>query len=164
MNNRQGGNIWLIALIIAVVVVGIWWMSNRAEIAPEEANTAATPTSPTGGTTGTAGKTNTGGTTVTTPTQPIFTSSGAYLITYNSSGFKPAELTISAGKSVHFVNNSNSAMRIAPVDSSNPPYYSFAQSKSVGKGGTFDFLFSVKGAYRYFNENNPLHAGIITVR
>ena len=91
------------------------------------------------------------------------TASGVYIIYYGTNGFSPASLTIPIGKSVHFVNNSSSAMLIVPVDKVNKPYSSLMQSKSVGKGGTFDYTFTSAGSYAYYNDNKDTHVGVITV-
>ena len=54
---------------------------------------------------------------------------------------------IEQGNSVKFVNWSGRAMRIIsyPEDA----YHSFAQSTSVGNGGTFVFSFTRSGRFEY---------------
>ena len=88
------------------------------------------------------------------------TKDGSYLVSYTSRGFSPATLTIKAGKSVHFVNNSNKAMSLTTTSVDNQIQSEFNQSKTVGQGGTFDFTFMSAGTWGYMNRNNPSDQGL----
>ena len=167
-NIKQGGYVWLITLLIIAVVVGIIWTKRSSVVVPNESGQASSTAEIIDNANEVVNKsepTKVSPPKSTTSAQPTMTSSGAYIVYYGANGFSPASLNIPAGKSVHFVNNSsNSSMFITPVDKINNPYSSFTQSKSVGKGGTFDYLFTISGSYAYYNGNKDTHGGLITVR
>ncbi len=152
-------------LAIIAIVLAVWtgfFFGKKSAIAPdapvngvvEQANT--TPASVV-----VPKKTTTAATTV---TSPAMTKDGSYLVSYTSRGFSPATLTIKAGKSVHFVNNSNKAMSLTTTSVDNQIQSEFNQSKTVGQGGTFDFTFMSAGTWGYMNRNNPSDQGFIIVK
>lgn len=114
-------------------------------------------------TTKTAPGTATKTTTVKTTTSPAIAKDGAYIISYENTGFKPKTLTIQVGKSVRFINNSSKAMLIYATDQKDRIYSSLNQSKTVGKGGIYNFMFTQTGVWSYYNYNNPTDTGIIIV-
>lgn len=123
-------------------------------------STAVTvPTTPVTGTK-TVAPSSVSGTTVTTPTM---TKDGSYIVTYTTNGFTPVRLQINAGKSVHFVNNSNKAMSITSVDQNDPVHGELSQSGVVGRGGSYDFTFLTAGFWVYANRNDSADQGIIVV-
>lgn len=172
MRNNKGF-VWLIVLLVIAVVIGIIMTKRGGDETtgtdtttetgtPVSNISPATPPAPTPSPT--PAKTTTKATTPTPAPAPSMTASGSYIVRYYASGFSPAKLTISVGKSIHFVNSAQAAMQINPVDGTNAPYASFRQSKSVGTGGTFDYTFTQRGVYGYYNANNKSHVGIITVQ
>jgi plastocyanin len=92
------------------------------------------------------------------------TPEGYYVIRYTASGFSPAMLEVSKGKSVRFINDSSDALSIAPADTVNQPYATFDQTKSIGKGGTYNYTFTTTGSYTYYNLNNKTHIGVVTAK
>ena len=167
--NKQKGFVWIVVALVVILVIIFFW--NKKAVAP----TGGEPATSTPAIIDTSSEATAPATTATKPaspapkpkapviTTPKMTSTGAYIISYTSTGFSPAALSIPAGKSVHIVNNSNNAMRISPVDTKNEPYASFNGSKSVGKGGYFDYTFVARGVYGYKNLNVLYHTGTITV-
>ncbi len=90
----------------------------------------------------------------------------AAIVNMTSSGFVPKNVQIKAGQSVHFVNMTSASMRIfSDTFQKNQPYYTgFDELHSVGKNGTYDFLFNDPGVWTYYNLNgNPQLTGTITV-
>ena len=165
--NKEKGSVWMIVILVVLVVLAIVWARSGGEtletgdLTTEEGQDSEATQEGTSGTTGTTG---TGGTGSGATSLPTMTAKGEYIIYYGTNGFSPANLTIQVSKSVHIVNNSNSAMLIVPVDKVNKPYVNFMQSKSVGKGGSFDYTFTAVGSYAYYNDNMDKHTGVITVR
>ena len=112
--------------------------------------------------------TNNGGTSEaagTTGTGYERTATGAVIVHYyTNQGFVPKDITISKGESVHFVNDSSLALNISPADTVNQPYATFDQTKSIGKGQSYDYNFATAGSYTYYDLNNKEHTGSVTVK
>ncbi len=98
----------------------------------------------------------------TTPTPVI--KNGVYVINYTTSGFSPNQLEIAVGKSVRWTNNSDKAMRIFSNDTGSTVFTTLNSSKTVGKGGVYEFTFLYKGAWGYHNQNNSGDTGLIIVK
>lgn len=94
---------------------------------------------------------------------PSRTPEGLYIISYTNRGFEPNTLQIAQREGVRFINRSDKAMRVFAVEENNQVYGSLSQSKSVGKGETFDFLFTLPGNWAYYNKNNPADRGTVVV-
>lgn len=94
---------------------------------------------------------------------PSMTKDGLYIISYTDRGFSPATLQLTKGKGVHFINNSNKAMRIFSDLPNDRIYGAITQSKTVGKGGTYDFVFNDAGNWGYYNANNSSDRGTVVV-
>lgn len=133
--------------------------TTSSEVAEETVETTTTTPSPTP-TSKKPAQTQT--TSSATPTPVI--QNGVYVVTYTRSGFSPNILEISTGKSVRFVNNSDKAMRIFSNDISNSVYTTLNSSKTVGKGGYYDFTFLHKGNWGYHNQNNSADTGLVIVK
>lgn len=97
-------------------------------------------------------------------TAPTMTKDGSYIVYYTASGFTPPAIEIKVGKAVHFVNDSNKAMSITSMEPNIQSYGELNQGKTVGRGGTYDFMFLKAGAWKYMNRNNPLDTGVIVVK
>lgn len=91
------------------------------------------------------------------------TKDGLYIINYTDRGFSPTMLTLTKGKGVHFVNNSNKALRVFSDLPNDRIYGAITQSKTIGKGGTYDFTFNDVGNWGYYNANYPSHRGTVVV-
>lgn len=85
-------------------------------------------------------------------------------VSYSDAGFTPGEITIKAGSSVRFVNNSQSLMWVA---SDNHPthteYADFDQKTAVPNGGVYTFKFNNVGTWGFHNHVKPSAGGTITV-
>ncbi|HEY9583173.1 MAG TPA: hypothetical protein VJK09_02595 [Candidatus Paceibacterota bacterium] len=161
---RQGGYVWLVLILVIFVVLAIVWSNKKTTTDDSTATSTAQITDETKKDTSVPITKTVGTKSTTINTQPVITSSGAYLISYTSNGFIPPVVNVPIGKSVHIVNNSNNALLVMPVDLVNKPYVDFKQSKSVGRGGVFDYTFTSVGSYAYFNANSKTHTGVVTVR
>lgn len=85
-----------------------------------------------------------------------------YFVNYEDKGFNPKDFKIPVGNSARFINNSNKAMRIYSKNQATPYHY-LNQSFSVGKGEIYNFNFTIKGFWEFYNLNNPNDSGSITV-
>lgn len=152
--------------VVIVAAVGYYLFQSQKVSAPvqNESTQSGVSTS----TTDTVNKTGTTksavtSTTKTTTTLPAMTKEGYYLISYTDKGFVPKTLEIKAGKSVRFVNNASKAMRIFADDKTSSLYNEMNQSKTVGRGGIYDFTFVSAGTWAYHNENNVADKGVVIV-
>lgn len=170
---------YIIGLVIIAVVVFIgFWAGKEKVIAPADNQNGVVPstatqkpvssstvkTVPKKPVTTVQSKTPTKTTSVTVATTPSVLPDGSYLVTYTASGFVPPVIEIKPGKSVHFVNNSNKAMRIASQEPNSQVYGELNQGKTVGKGGTYDFTFLQAGEWKYMNRSNSIDTGVIVVK
>ena len=151
----MNSKVWWVLLVVVVIIILIAMFARGGD---------STPVTP-------SGDTVSEGTTDTTPTpsdtsasKPEMTAEGYYVIRYTASGFSPASLTVTKGDSVRFINDGNDAMSIAPADTVNQPYATFDQTKSIGKGGTYNYTFTSAGSYTYYNLNNKTHVGVVTAK
>lgn len=94
---------------------------------------------------------------------PTITEDGTYLIYYFDGGFSPNTLQIRRGSSVRFINKTDISMRIYASNQDLSMYREFNQTKSVGEGGTYDYLFGLTGVWPFTNYNNQAHQGNILV-
>ncbi len=86
------------------------------------------------------------------------------VVTYSSSGFQPAVVTVKVGEMVSFANDSSLQMWIA--SNSHPKHDilpSFDQKTSVAKGGSYEYTFQDVGTWRYHNHNAPSDQGTVVV-
>lgn len=158
------------ALVVILAIYGGFSMGKKSAQAPEMeavnteegqeqemATTTATTTAP-------VKTTTTSGYVAPKTTTPTILKDGSYLVSYTSTGFSPRTLTIRAGKSVHFSNVSSKAMSITTTEPNSTLYREFNQSKTVGRGGSFDYTFLTPGTWNYMNRNNPADRGTIVVQ
>lgn len=167
--NTQSNKI-IIILVGIIVILGGYLIfgksspstNNETSLAPgaTTTGTVGTPsTAPTG-----ASKTTTTKTTSTPKVSaPTMTKDGLYVIYYTNAGFSPATLQITKGKGVRFINNSDKAMRIFADQKYDNLYSALNQSKTVGRGATYDFVFNEAGNWAYHNENNQNDRGTVIV-
>lgn len=99
-----------------------------------------------------------------TTTTTTTTTQGTTKVSYTDTGFSPATVTIKAGSTVKFTNNSSQSMWVA----SDPhPIHNglagFDERASVEKGGTYSFTFSKAGTFGYHNHLNPSDTGTVIV-
>ena len=80
--------------------------------------------------------------------------SGTYSIKITENGFAPADLEVSQGARVSWVNQDNSQHTITFLDS---------KSNVMLKGGSYSRTFNDEGVYTYTSDNKPGFKGTITV-
>ncbi len=85
-------------------------------------------------------------------------------VSYTADGFIPKDITIKAGDSVRFANNSASLMWVASDNHPTHELYSeFDQKTAVPNGGVYTFKFDKVGTWTYHNHVESSNTGTITV-
>lgn len=79
--------------------------------------------------------------------------------------FTPSVLKTKAGSTVTFANKSSKSMRIKYMEtaSGTPTYNEFFQERTVGKNGIYQFVFTKRGTWNYYNMNNVKAVGSVVV-
>jgi plastocyanin len=80
-------------------------------------------------------------------------------VSYTDTGFKEPVISVKAGTTVTFTNMSASPLWVV----SSTGLSGFDQKKSVSRGGTYSFVFSTVGTWKYVNHAAPTYTGIIVV-
>lgn len=86
------------------------------------------------------------------------------IVTYSDSGFTPNSVTVKAGTTVSFVNESTKKMWVASA--MHPTHQllpGFDELESVGEGGTYEYTFAKTGTWKYHNHVGPSDTGTVTV-
>lgn len=78
-------------------------------------------------------------------------------VTYNGKAFVPAEITISKGTTITFVNSSATTMQVSSANAG------FNAAKPLAKGESYSFTFNTVGNFTYLNQLNTTEAGKVTV-
>lgn len=85
-------------------------------------------------------------------------------VTYGDNGFAPATLTVKAGTTVVFTNQSGKGMWMVSGGFSNSPQLpDFNEGKSISRGGTYEYTFSKVGTWKYLNKMNLNDTGVVIV-
>lgn len=85
-------------------------------------------------------------------------------VSYSESGFIPLTITVRVNTRVTFTNNGNGNMWVASaVHPTHQVLPGFDQLKSVGKGGSYSYMFTKIGTWKYHNHEKPDHTGVIIV-
>jgi plastocyanin len=164
---------WAAVVIAIIVILGLGWWWYSAQPAPVD-NTAAGGTQLEG-----------------TPTQSngmvggdasvdvgVGDASQRVTVRYTASGFSPANVTISPGTGVTFVNDTSGPMWVAadehPVHTSfdgtdrtthcSGSYAGATPFDQCQNGSTYTFVFGKAGTFGYHNHSAAQHEGAITVR
>lgn len=123
-----------LALLIAVILGGIFLLRDEATPPAEPAPQAAAP------------------------------GAMPQTITYSTNGFSPAGITIPIGTTVIFKNDSPKNMWVAsdphPTHTASPE---FDNRRGIVPGRAYEFTFEKRGPFRYHNHLEPTHSGIIRV-
>lgn len=110
---------------------------------------------------------NAASSTVSTPTKET-------TVTYGPKGFEPKAITIKAGQTVTFVNESENGMWVGsskhPIHADYPEKTSkdclgsaFDQCAASGTGTSYSFTFNKKGSWNYHNHVAPNNWGTVIV-
>lgn len=162
MNNKI-----LIGLLVLVAGIGVGWYvlgASKTNVVKTENSTENAMPLP--GTTGVEESIVT--------TDPSAVSGGAMVdkggvvtktvITYTDSGFGPREVTVKKGSTVAFINESSSVMWVASAPHPQHTIYpEFDQLKSVPKGGSYEFIFTKVGTWKYHNHMKATDFGGVVV-
>lgn len=160
----------IIALVLVAVIAGLVYIKTKgggdevlAPTGEEVTSTSTSPQSPTSTSTSPPNPPAGEGTPTPapTPTQALSTKT----VTYTTSGFSPASLTIKAGDTVVFKNNS--AADFWPASGPHPThtnYPEFDAKREIAPGASYSFTFARTGSWKYHNHLNPALTGTITVQ
>lgn len=87
------------------------------------------------------------------------------VVTYTANGFNPKTVTVKAGTTVVFMNDSSGAMWVASaVHPTHQLLPGFDQLKSVGRSGSYEYMFTKVGTWKYHNHVNPADTGTVIVQ
>ena len=151
-------NVYLIiGLVLVLIIAGLVFIKQKGGgevLAPTNGESAVTEE------TGQAPE----GSQLTSPA-PQPTGPATQTVTYATSGFNPQSLTIKAGDTVIFKNNS--AADFWPASGPHPAhtnYPEFDAKKDISTGESYSFTFTRTGSWKYHNHLNPNLTGTITVQ
>ena len=154
---------WIIIIVVLLVAVGAYAFSTNRAVAPagtqDEIATTSVPV---------VQEEEDGG--------PAFT-----VITLTDSGFSPATVTVRAGETVRFVNQSSRGMWVGSDDHPTHTEYdgtttrehcadgaatngTFDQCASVAAGDSWDYTFERAGTFGYHNHVGASDTGTVIVR
>lgn len=91
------------------------------------------------------------------------------IVTYTDKGFSPSPLTIAAGTTVTWVNQSSHDLWVEGVGPSGGDCSSAAakstlnECAAVGSGGSYSYTFTKPGTFTYFNHQLESDSGTVTV-
>ena len=100
-----------------------------------------------------------------TPTPTPTPAAMIHTVSYTSSGYSPSVVTIRAGDTVKFVNNSSNNMW--PASDPHPThtnYPEFDPMTSISPGGQWSFTFSKPGTWGYHDHLTPGKTGTVIVQ
>ena len=145
-----------LAVVIVLLLAGAWWAFKK------QGGESPLPTPGGGEEQGIQGETGTGA--------PSGDTSGGgnqveeNVVTYTDSGFSPSTLTVKAGDTVVFKNESSSAFWPASaVHPTHELYPEFDAKAAISLGSTYSFTFNRVGTWKYHNHLNASHTGTIVV-
>lgn len=151
-------NKFLIGLVVLAAGVGIGWYylkgTSTTTVVPNREQ-QVTPTLP-----------------VAEVETPAGTASGtekgaavaAGTVAYTATGFTPKTVTVKAGTGVTFVNQSSNGMWVASdVHPTHQLLPGFDELKSVVTGGSYTYVFTKVGRWKYHNHMNPSDGGTVVV-
>ena len=156
--------IWAVLALVAVIGIGWYAFANQAEAPAGESMQNATSTE-----TGTSQNEGEDG-------GPTFT-----VVTLTDAGFSPASVTIEAGETVRFANESSRGMWVGSDDHPTHTDYdgtstrehcadgmanngTFDQCAAVNQGDYWDYTFERAGSFGYHNHVGASHTGTVVVR
>ncbi|HWH16666.1 MAG TPA: hypothetical protein VNU25_03725 [Candidatus Paceibacterota bacterium] len=159
-----------IAVVVIVALALIWFFSgmNRAAAPTESSATTDTATS-----------------SEPVAPAPVETDKGtlpaATVVTLTDAGFSPASVTVSAGQTVRFVNDSSRSMWIGADEHPTHTEYdgtstrehcvegaavggAFDQCQAVPRGASWEFTFTKAGTFGFHNHTGASSVGTVIVR
>lgn len=92
-------------------------------------------------------------------------SEAEHVITYTDDGYEPAQITISVGETVEFINQSSANVWTAsdphPQHTDLPE---FDALRGQGSGESYSFTFTDPGEWGYHNHVRSFHTGVVIVQ
>jgi plastocyanin len=93
------------------------------------------------------------------------------LVSYTDQGFEPESVTVEAGDTVRFTNNSSHDMWVAASSATGDLYpapgtcgqSAFDVCKAIGRGMFYEFTFEEAGSWGYQDNSNPMKTGVVIV-
>ena len=160
----------IIGIVVVVIVLLFGFMlTERKTTVVENVNPAATNIQATDNTQ-TPTETETTTTTVTSTTTTDAQAAPAKekmsaTIDYTDGGFVPSSVTIAAGGSVTWTNNSSGPMWVASSPHpAHTDYPGFDELKRVEKGGKYTFTFTKVGMWKFHNHAKASDYGAVIVK
>jgi len=153
-----------IVIVIAVVVVGWFFMSRGEVTAPTTEETSEQIQAENGTAAGNSEPTSLEGDMV-----------DDIIVTYTAEGFEPESVTINKGQTVRFVNQSSRNMWVGSDDHPTHTKYpvkaeddclgsSFDSCRGLPVGESWSFTFTETGSWGYHNHTQAGHRGVVIVR
>lgn len=150
----------LIAVIVMLIALGLVFVFGSRNSTKDTTNTPAEDAS--GNTQLTADETPTD-TSSTLPTNAD-TATEAIVVRYTNTGYEPKTITVPAGTTVTFKNESTSNMWTAsdphPIHTK---LSAFDSDKNIAPGQSYQFTFTKAGNWTYHNHSVPNHTGTVVV-
>jgi plastocyanin len=95
-----------------------------------------------------------------------------HLVSYTNNGFEPSKLTIKAGETVRFTNNSSGNLRVTALAWDGKIYPGNGQCSrskldscvSLQPQEFWEFTFDAAGAWGFANNGDQKHIGVMTVQ
>lgn len=85
-------------------------------------------------------------------------------VDYTDKGFTPKSITVKAGTTVVWTNNTTGLMWIASAPHpTHTDLSGFDQLKSVANGGNYSHIFTKVGNWKYHNHVGPSDTGVVVV-
>lgn len=159
--------IWIVLVLIGIIGIGWLAFGNRAD-APAVTETATTTDMTRNVSDPSMAEGEDGG--------PAFA-----VVTLTDSGFTPSTLTVNAGETVRFINESSRGMWVGSDDHPTHTHYdgtstrehcangmatndTFDQCTAVNRGDYWDYTFERAGSFGYHNHVGASQTGTIVVR
>lgn len=160
--------VWIVLIAVLLIAIAAYAFSTNRAVAPSDTQETASSTDTSPAPEGdTAGEEDGG---------PAFT-----VITLTDSGFSPATVTVRAGETVRFVNESSRGMWVGSDDHPTHTEYdgtttrehcadgtatngTFDQCASVPAGSFWDYTFERAGTFGYHNHVGASNTGTVVVQ
>ncbi len=165
--NKNGVYIVIALIIILVIAYAVAHKKSSAPVVSDSTNTGTTvdTTDNSDASTVTPAQPTTGVDGSVTATLPTITIPKTYTVTVTDSGYSPSTLTIKAGDTVSFVNNSTHTVWTAsdphPQHTALP---SFDALKGFAIGTTYSYTFTKVGTWSYHDHQHSSMKGSIVVQ
>lgn len=164
--------VWIALAVVALIAIGGWFALFKMSAPAAPVSDTATTTNP--GTTGTSAD---------TAAAPSAQSDGAasIIVSYSDDGFYPKSVTVRAGDTVRFVNQSTHGMWVGADEHPTHTEYdgtstrehcadgvatngTFDQCASSANGSAFEYTFMKAGTFGYHNHTRAANTGSVIVQ